>query len=92
MTLAKSEPNQLDKIDKKLPRAAHTFRIYDIAHFIGLSIDQEYALLTLPTELERQEFTLKHLKKLIPVVENMENSKKRARLNGHFREVIPPDV
>lgn len=80
------------KIDKKLPRAATTFRIYDIAHYIGLSIDQEYALLTLPKELERQEFTLAHLKNLLPIVRNMENSRQRAKLNGHFREVIPPDV
>ena len=79
-------------INKKLPRAATTFRIYDIAHYIGLSIEQEYALLTLPTELERQEFTTKHLEKLIPVVKNMEKSRERAKLNGHFREVIPPDV
>ena len=79
-------------INKKLPRSARTFRIYDVAHFIGLNIEQEYALLTLPTELERQEFTLAHLKKLIPVVKNMENSKKRAKLNGHFKNVIPPNV
>jgi len=79
-------------INKKLPRAATTFRIYDIAHYIGLGIEQEYALLTLPTELERQQFTTKHLEKLIPVVKNMEKSRERAKLNGHFREVMPPDV
>jgi len=79
-------------INKKLPRSARTFRVYDIAHYIGLNIDQEYALLTLPTELERQEFAVAHLKKLLPVVENMENSKKRAKMNGHFKNVIPPDV
>lgn len=83
---------KLLNLNKKLPRSARTFRIYDIAHFIGLSIDQEYALLALPTELERQQFTVKHLANLIPIVKNMEKSKELAKLNGHFRNVIPPDV
>jgi len=83
---------KLLNLNKKLPRSAHTFRIYDIAHFIGLSIDQEYALLVLPTELERQEFTVKHLENLIPVVKNMEKSRELAKLNGPFRNVVPPDV
>lgn len=78
------------EMDKKLPRSPSLFRVFDIAHFIGLNIQQEYGLLTLPSELERQEFVLKHLQNLIPVVKNMEESKKRAKLNGHFKNVIPP--
>lgn len=83
---------ELLDLKKKLPRSGKTYRMFDVAHFIGLDINQEYALLTLPTELERQEFTLQHLKKLIPVVKNMEKSRELAKLNGHFRNVIPPDV
>jgi hypothetical protein len=78
------------KVKKKLPRSPSLFRIFDIAHFIGLNIEQEYGLLTLPSELERQEFILKHLEKLIPVVKSMEESKKRAKMNGHFKHLKPP--
>ena len=78
------------KINKKIPKSPSLFRIFDIAHFIGLDIDQEYALLTLPDELERQQFVYKHLEKLIPVVKNMEESKRRAQMNGHFKNIKPP--
>jgi len=80
------------KIVKKLPKVAANFRIYDIAHYIGLDIKQEYDILTIPTELERQVFALNHLKGLIPMIENMENSRERAQLNGHFKNIIPPQV
>lgn len=79
------------KINRKIPSNPSVLRIFDIAHFIGLNIEQEYALLTLPTENERQVFALKHLEKLIPIVETMEESRKKAQMNGHFRNVIPPD-
>jgi len=78
------------KMNKKTPKSPSMFRIFDIAHYIGLSIDQEYALLTIPSELERQQFVIQHLEKLIPMVTNMEDSKKRAKLNGHFKNVQPP--
>lgn len=78
------------KIDKKLPKSPSLFRIFDIAHYIGLDMKQEYGLLALPTESERQAFVFQHLKQLIPVVKNMEESKRRAQMNGHFREVKPP--
>ena len=81
---------ELLKMDKKTPKSPSMFRVFDIAHFIGLSIEQEYALLAIPSELERQEFVLKHLTNLIPVVKNMEESKKRAKMNGHFKNVTPP--
>ena len=82
---------KLLKIAKKPPRSASTFRVYDIAHYIGLNIDQEYALLAVPTEYERQIFALAHLTKLIPMVESMEESKERAQMNGHFKHITPPD-
>ena len=79
------------KIKRKTPKSPSLFRVFDVAHYIGLNIEQEYALLTLPTELERQQFVDKHLEKLIPMAKNMEESKKRAQLNGHFKNVQPPE-
>jgi ATP-dependent protease La (LON) substrate-binding domain len=64
---------------------------YQIGHGIGLSLEGEYELLTIQGETERQLFLLSHLREVLPVVENMERSKERIRLNGHFKELNPLD-
>jgi Lon protease-like protein len=62
---------------------------YELAHKIGLSIEQEYELLTIPSEPERQQYLLNHLKQTIPVVAQLERTKERIRMNGHFRHFDP---
>jgi Lon protease-like protein len=62
---------------------------YRIAHKVGLSIEQEYELLTLSTEAERQQFLIRHLDKVIPVVSDMERTKERIKMNGHFKNLDP---
>lgn len=65
------------------------FRTYQIAHKVGFNIDQELHFLSLGREVDRQIFMFDHLRKLIPVVEEMEQLRKRAEMNGHFKNVIP---
>jgi len=65
------------------------FRTYQIAHKVGFNIEQELLFLSLSKEIDRQEFMLDHLKRLLPVVEEMEVLKQRAAMNGHFKNVIP---
>ncbi|MDF1697465.1 MAG: peptidase [Saprospiraceae bacterium] len=65
------------------------FKTYHIAHKVGFNIDQELKFLSINKEAERQVFMLDHLTKLIPVVEEMETLRKRAEMNGHFKNVIP---
>jgi Lon protease-like protein len=62
---------------------------YRVAHKVGLSIEQEYELLTLETEAERQLFLIQHLNNVLPVVMDMERTKERIRLNGHFKNLDP---
>ncbi len=57
------------------------FKAFDIAHSIGLSVQQEYGLLGLSKESERQEYLLNHLKKAVPVVSELEKMKEKIRLN-----------
>ena len=64
------------------------FRTYQIAHKVGFNIDQELHFLSLNKEVERQLYMFDHLTKLIPVVEEMEVLRKRAEMNGHFKNVI----
>lgn len=62
---------------------------FELAHKIGLSVEQKYALLTIETEKERQDFMLEHLQSAIPVVEEMERTKQIIRMNGHFKNFDP---
>ena len=60
---------------------------YDIAHHIGLSINEEYELLGLMQENQRLEYLRRHLVKTIGVILGIENLKDKIKLNGHFREL-----
>lgn len=62
---------------------------YRVAHKVGMSIDQEYELLTLESEAERQLFLIQHLNNVMPVVAEMERTKQRIRMNGHFKNLDP---
>ena len=66
------------------------FRIFDVAHHIGLSTEQEYQLLGTTAEHERQELVREHLERLLPAVLEAERLKERVRLNGHFKNLQPP--
>jgi Lon protease-like protein len=60
---------------------------YDIAHSVGLTLEEEYELLSLMNELQRQEYLKRHLAKVIPVVAEMEALKQKIKLNGHFKNI-----
>jgi len=77
-------------IDKTLPEGPSDFISFDVAHHAGLSIEQEYELLILPTEKERQAMLLEHLEQFLPMVKEMRNLQQRALLNGHFKDLKPP--
>ena len=60
---------------------------YDVAHHAGLTLDEEYELLCLLSELQRQEYLKRHLTKVLPVVAEMELLKEKVKLNGHFKNL-----
>jgi Lon protease-like protein len=62
---------------------------FEVAHKIGLSVEQEYELLTISSETVRQQYLLNHLNRVIPVVSDMEKTKERIRMNGHFKTLDP---
>ena len=65
---------------------------YDVAHHIGLSIAEEYELLGLFDERQRQEYIKRHLAKVIPTVSGMEELKEKIKLNGHFKNLSGFDL
>lgn len=78
-------------IKKEVPDSATGFTTFDMGHHVGFSLEQEYQMLTLQTELERQNFMYRHLENLLPVVKEMEELRRRVQMNGHFKNVLPPD-
>ena len=60
---------------------------YDLAHSVGLTLEEEYELLSLMNELQRQEYLKRHLAKVIPVVSEMEALKHKIKSNGHFKNI-----
>lgn len=59
---------------------------YQIGHHVGLPIEGEYELLTIQKEEDRQAFLLDHLTRALPMLEDLERTRSRIRMNGHFRE------
>lgn len=59
---------------------------YRIAHKIGLSVSDEYELLTIASETQRQTILVAHLERILPVVSEVERTKDRIAMNGHFKE------
>jgi len=80
------------KINKSVPELDEQFRTYEVAHNVGLSLEQEYELLTIASETERQDYLINHLQNLIPTVKEMENLRQRVQMNGHFKNIIPPKL
>ncbi|HEY8661916.1 MAG TPA: LON peptidase substrate-binding domain-containing protein [Hanamia sp.] len=75
------------KVSKPLHKNEDELWSYDVAHSAGLTLEEEYELLTLMNELQRQEYLKRHLAKVIPVVAEMESLKEKIKLNGHFKNI-----
>jgi Lon protease-like protein len=67
------------------------FTSYDVAHHLGLNTEQEYTLLQCQSEATRQEMILQHLNQVLPIVAETERLKERVKLNGHFKNLTPPN-
>ncbi|TXF91465.1 peptidase [Neolewinella aurantiaca] len=79
------------RIDKVISDAENGFRTYDIGHYVGLKVEQEYELLTLLDAKDRQHFLLNHLHNIHPELKEGQKIQDRARLNGHFKHLTPPE-
>lgn len=79
--------HKLLKVKKDFNKPDDQIRCFDIAHHVGLSIEQEYELLGLLDERQRQEYLKRYLTKVIPTVAGMEQLKEKIKLNGHFKDL-----
>ena len=81
------ELHKMLNIEKDFHKSDEELTSYDIAHHAGLSLEEEYELLGLFREEQRQEYLKRHLSKVLPVIAEMEVLKERVKLNGHFKNL-----
>lgn len=82
-----NELHTILSVNKDFKKPIEDLKTYDVAHHIGLSIEEEYELLGLFTELQRQEYIKRHLTKILPLLSELEKLKEKIRLNGHFKNL-----
>jgi Lon protease-like protein len=81
------ELHRLLNIQKDFFKQDAELKVYDVAHHIGLSLQEEYELLNLFDERQRQEYLKRHLTKVLPLLAEMEQLKEKVKLNGHFKNL-----
>jgi Lon protease-like protein len=81
------ELHRILNISKDFRKPDEELNAYDLAHHAGLSMEEEYEMLALFREEQRQEYLKRHLGKVLPVVVEMEVLKGRIMLNGHFKNL-----
>jgi uncharacterized protein len=85
------ELHRLLKLQKNFAKADDALNCYDLAHHAGLSLEEEYEMLCLEMEIQRQAFLKLHLEKVIPLIGEMEQLKEKVKLNGHFKNLSSSD-
>ena len=84
--------HQLLKVNKDFKKEDSKLKVFDVAHHIGMSLEEEYELLALLDERQRQEYLKRFLAKVIPMVAGMEQLKEKIKLNGHFKNLSGFDL
>ena len=81
------ELHKLLNVSKDFKKPDEQLKTYEVAHHIGLTLEEEYELLGLLNELQRQEYIKRHLTKVLPMVAEMEGLKEKIKQNGHFQNL-----
>ncbi len=81
------ELHALLNVKKDFKNADEALLSFDVAHHAGMTVEDEYELLTFEEELHRQEFIKRHLVKVLSVMTQMDLLKNKIKLNGHFKNL-----
>jgi Lon protease-like protein len=74
-------------VNKTFKKSDELLNSFDVAHHLGLSLSEEYELLGLTYELQRQEYLRRHLTRVMTVLHEMDQLKEKIKLNGHFKNL-----
>ncbi|MBX9782647.1 MAG: LON peptidase substrate-binding domain-containing protein [Chitinophagaceae bacterium] len=81
------ELHKLLEVSKDFKKPEEELKAFDVAHHIGLNLQEEYELLGLFREAQRLEYLKRHLGKVVPLLSEMEALKEKIKLNGHFKNL-----
>jgi len=85
---ALTELFSLMSLDGKV-KLHQNIKSFEIAHKMGLTLNQEYELLGIESEKERQGLLLSHIRVAIPILKQMQRAQEVIKMNGHFRYFNP---
>ena len=74
------------------PQKIDIIEVFSIVHKLGLSLEEEYEILSSLNLRDRQDIIVNRLEKLIPAIREAEYLRRRIQMNGHFKHIIPPDL
>jgi len=74
-------------VQKNFGKPDELLNSYDLAHYIGFTLNQEYEFLCLLQELHRQEYIKRHLAIINPQSKETDALKNKIMLNGHFKNL-----
>ena len=74
-------------VTKQFAKPDDALQSFDVAHHMGLSLEEEYQLLEYEQELHRQEYLKRHLANVLPVMQEMSALQNKIKLNGHFKNL-----
>ncbi|MCX8019692.1 MAG: LON peptidase substrate-binding domain-containing protein [Chitinophagaceae bacterium] len=83
---------KLLKVEKPFQKKEDELNSYDIAHYIGLPLKNQYEMLLFPRERQRQKYLNDFLKQMIPMIFQIEEMKEKIKSNGHFKNLTASDL
>jgi uncharacterized protein len=92
LLLSIKELHKMLSISKDFKKPDNELSTYDLAHHAGMNLQEEFELLQLFREDQRQEYLKRHLNKVIPMIAGIESLKEKIKLNGHFRNLKGLDM
>ncbi|MFN0274283.1 MAG: LON peptidase substrate-binding domain-containing protein [Chitinophagales bacterium] len=78
-------------IKEDVVKEGFTFQSFKLAHYVGFNLLEEFELLRHPRETSRQKLIIEHIKRVLPSVKQVAEIRDKAKLNGHFRMINPPE-
>lgn len=65
---------------------------YDIAHYLGMKLKEEYKFLKIDNEKDRQTFIVNYLDRMLPVALRAKRIREQVKMNGHFKNFPQLDI
>ena len=78
-------------VREQMEKPDFAFKSFRLGHYVGFDLKDEYELLRHVRETERQKLIVEHIKRILPSVKQVSDMRERAKLNGQYRMVNPPD-